>query len=276
MGSQLTPTNPMMISPQGLQQLAAASPTQAAQLGIMPSANATPSQAPVLTKTQPITPESLGLNPSIAQRLQAQQQGDLVQSKLIKEGATANQLNQRLYGDMFKAITDKITPNMPAITKFASTYGKTGAALDRALAALGSSRTDPDYMKYDQFMRVDLPGGANELKRTLGGQATDAETKRIDEMFDPTSWATSPKIAMNRWNRMIELANAERQSGGKSQAEIARGLNQEFSPVGQALSDKSASNITIPTFNSKSEFQAWFKSKKPADQALIKQKMSNQ
>lgn len=230
--------NPMTISPQGIQQLANAPQPQATALGI--TAPQTPSQSPMQsavgpalaqqinpTVAQPISPASLGLQVSPEQQAASKDTADLIRSKLIKEGTTAAQLNQRLFGDMFKSMTDKITPNMPAITKFSGTYGKTGAALDRALAAVGSSKNDPDFLKYDQFIHVDLPGSANELRRTMAGQATDAEIKSVTDLLNPNDWAATPQMAMNRWNRMIEQANTARKSGYKSQAQLAREFAQE-------------------------------------------------
>lgn len=285
--------NPMPINPQDVQALAQS--PQATALGA--TVPQTPPQAPMQSAVGPalaqqvnpaaqVSPEALGIQVSPEQQQESKDLSDVIRSKVIKEGSTNTQLNQRLFGDMFKNLTDKITPNMDAITKFSGTYGKTGAALDKALANIGSSRTDPDYVKYDQFMHVDLPLGANELRRTMAGQATDAEIKSVTDVFNPTDWAVNPKMAMNRWNRMLEMANTARKSGYKTQAQMAREFSQEDQPsVSQQLaektgmkspSEKSAEPVKIPSFNSKADFQAWFKQQSPAVQAAIKQKMGAQ
>jgi hypothetical protein len=122
---------------------------------------------------------------------------------LTKRTATAQVLNQRQYAIVLDSLFDEGSKLMPSVVSYAGAQGKVNLAKDAARASLGE--VSPRYSEYLQFTNVVAPNTANEMRRVLGGQATDYEAKVMNNLSNPSFWLTNPKLAMEQWNFMQNM-----------------------------------------------------------------------
>lgn len=122
---------------------------------------------------------------------------------LTKRTSTAQILNQRQYAVVLDSLFEEGTKLMPSVTKYAGAQGKLQLAKDSAKAAIGE--VNPQYSEYLQFTNVVAPNVANEMRRVLGGQATDYEAKVMNNLSNPSFWLTNPTLANQQWNFMENL-----------------------------------------------------------------------
>jgi NACalpha-BTF3-like transcription factor len=122
---------------------------------------------------------------------------------LAKRTSTAQILNQRQYAVVLDSLFEEGTKLMPSVTKYAGAHGKAQLAKDSAKAAMGEIK--PQYSEYLQFTNVVAPNVANEMRRVLGGQATDYEAKVMNNLSNPSFWLTNPTLANQQWDFMNNM-----------------------------------------------------------------------
>lgn len=121
----------------------------------------------------------------------------------LKRSQTAQQINQQKYGAILGNIFDQADQQMPSVIKYAGLGGAIKKGTDSLYSALGSS--NKDYENYNNFVRVTAPNAANEMRRVLGGQATDYESKLLNSIANPATWSNNPQLAMSQWNSLKDL-----------------------------------------------------------------------
>lgn len=155
---------------------------------------------------------------------------DATMSNLIKRNSTTAILNQRQYGDILSGLSDKIETSLPKIQHYFGLIGKGKLTWDQVM------KTNPqDYQEYYDFMTAYVPAYANELKRMMGGQATDQESALMDSMTNPDWNLANGEMAIKRFEALRGIESGVRKSLGKSTAQIAG-----QSPLGQSPSQTTA------------------------------------
>lgn len=169
----------------------------------------------------------IGYKPS-AQDIQGLQQatGNVLNKKTIPSTLQ----NQRLYSQILDNLIDRGDELMPNVSKFSGLGGEAKKFFGMTTSASGS--TSPEYSDYLNFTRVVGPQIANEMRRVLGGQATDHEQKLMASLANPTGWNVSPKQAMSQWNELKSLYR------DKVNPVLAKSPNQ----IAQSLGSSAVSN----------------------------------
>ena len=121
----------------------------------------------------------------------------------LKKTTTAQQLNQRIYAKELDGLFEEGTNLMPSVIKYAGLLGKSKEGKDKVLSQF--QKNDPDYQNYWNFTHNVAPNVANEMRRTLGGQATDYEGKLMADLSSPVYWDSNPELAMGQWNHLTNL-----------------------------------------------------------------------
>ncbi|MGB1309579.1 MAG: hypothetical protein ACPG47_00130 [Leucothrix sp.] len=194
---------------------------------------------------------------------------DAVASHLQKQTNTTGVLNQRTYALSVRNLLNQITPDLPAITKYAGIQGQTGKTLAQ-LQASANYKTDPDFQKYYTFVNTRGPILANEMKRAFGAASTDTEKKLMEELANPVTWKNNPALATQQFQALADSLAANEQAISKSPAQVQTALSQQAA----APLNMSGPNITVPTFKSKADFQSWYGNLSPTDQAYAKAKIA--
>ena len=119
----------------------------------------------------------------------------------LKKTTTANIMNQRQYAGILDNLFNRADPLIPSVAKYAGFKGKTQKGLNAFASASGAS--SPDYQNYLMFTRTIAPVVANEMRRTLGGQASDKEKETMDAIVNPAYWDSNPATAMKQWNFLV-------------------------------------------------------------------------
>jgi hypothetical protein len=151
-----------------------------------------------------------------------------VADSLVKSTTTAQIQNQRYYANVLDSLFTSGDQLMPSVAKFSGLTGKYGKGESAVKSALGE--TSPDYSNYLKFTRTLAPALANEMRRTLGGQATDQEIKIMNNVVNPDYWDTNPKQALEQYNYLKELYKMQvSKTIAKTPSEIESSLQSEGS-----------------------------------------------
>lgn len=152
--------------------------------------------------------------------------GDALGSEAIKKTQTNQVMNQRQYAQILDPLLAQGEQLMPSVSKYSGLLGKAELAKDAAKSALGFN--SPDYTNYSLFTNTLAPNVANELRRVLGGQATDAEFKLMDEIADPNYWHSNPQLALTQYKYLVSLyKNIVNSAISKSPAQVQQNLQQQ-------------------------------------------------
>ncbi len=195
--------------------------------------------------------------PTTAQDIAAQNQiagastpqsRDVAKSYVIKGTETAAQQNQTLYGETFNALTKMADPLMPSVVKFAGLAGQAGKKMDQFVTGAGiTADNNPDYANYLKFTRTVAPAMANEFKRMLGGQATDQETKIMDNLTNSAYWDSNPQIAMEQYNLMKDVGRTQSGVLGETPSQLKENAREQ----GSQSSDTAQQNSSAPKIDQK-------------------------
>jgi hypothetical protein len=169
---------------------------------------------------------------------------------------------QRVFSNSFDNIyQNQLAPLLPSVTKFAGLGGRTELEAEKLKTGLGFNPSQ-DYQNYNTFVEGASKLASNEMRRALGGNATDSQIAEMQQLADPAFWFENPKLALQRWNSLIAskyqndraIFNSPNQNYQQGMQQIQRGPTT----VPNAASG-------LPKFNNKQEFQSWY-SKLPVDQ----------
>jgi len=129
--------------------------------------------------------------------------GDTAGSQVVAKTVPKAIQQQRYYSGTLDAMLDKATPLMQSASLYSGPLGRIKLANDASKATMGINT--PDYTNYRNFTDTLAPQLANEFRRVLGGQATDAEMKTMKELADKNYWHSNPDLAMNQFNYIKDL-----------------------------------------------------------------------
>jgi hypothetical protein len=235
----------------------------------IPSVNMQPAQN-ALNGQQPAQGAQ---NPAIApQQLQnvanqAKQAAGETASEILTKTQPAAVRQQAYYSQIAGNLYNNASQYIPAVANYANAGGSFDKLVDTLSTASGG-KPSPDYNNLLQF-KAQVPVIANEVRRQLGGQATDSETKIMDQLVDPNLWNKSPQEVLTLWNNLGNIVNTTGSVLKENQAQINSTLGTEANTGSQNT------QVNIPSFNSKEEAQTWFKQQSPDVQSRILAQMGN-
>jgi hypothetical protein len=164
-------------------------------------------------------------------------------------------LLQRQYSQILDPLLAKGAQLMPSVAKYSGLQGTGKLLYDKSASALGIN--SPDYTNYQLFTNTLAPNIANELRRVLGGQATDSELKVMDELADPTYWHSNPQLALQQYQYLTDLyQKTVNPAIAQSPAQVQQNLQQSNANIAapQAPQAQQANNApqASKTLNGKS------------------------
>lgn len=122
---------------------------------------------------------------------------------LLKKTRTPQMINQSQYSAVLDNLLDEGAQLMPAVSKYTGISGMLKKVGDSVESALG--HTSQDYSDYMNFTHITAPNTANEIRRVLGGQATDYEGRMMTNISNPSYWDSNPKQAMQQYKYLTNL-----------------------------------------------------------------------
>ncbi len=117
---------------------------------------------------------------------------------LNRKTTTAQIINQRQYAGILDNLFDKGDSLIPDVSKYAGLVGQGQKGIDALKSSFGTS--SPEYSNYLLFSRSLAPILSNEMRRTLGGQATDSEQKIMANLANPAWIDSNPVQAMQQYS----------------------------------------------------------------------------
>jgi hypothetical protein len=186
--------------PPSLQNLLSSSGSGGAQQPQLPSITL-PGTAPAGAAGAASGQPAANMNASMPNNISAVQSAS--QDTYAKKVETANQRNQQLYASILDNLFQGAQPLMNSVTGYAGLPGRAKLQQDRVQASFG--KTSPDYQNYLNFTRNYAPNIANEMRRTLGGQATDNEQKLMASVANPAYWDSNPDMAMQQFKSLQDM-----------------------------------------------------------------------
>lgn len=155
----------------------------------------------------------------------AAQAADQTQSNILTKTKPAPVLQQAYYSAIAGNLYNNLTPYIPSVSNFATGSGSFDQLLQKASTSSGGVPTQ-DYNNMVQF-KAQVPVLANEIRRQLGGQATDSEQKIMDQLVSPDLWNKNPQQVLGLWNNLGNMINTTGNQLKLSNAQINAKLGQE-------------------------------------------------
>lgn len=134
-----------------------------------------------------------------------------------KKTNTANTLNQRKAITSFVNLFDDGQQYLPGYLRYIQAAKKANLTLDKFSSAV-TGKNNPDLDDYNNFRTTILPSMANEYRKIMGGQASDAEQKMVDNIIDPNQWWASPESAVSKLNSVYKTVQGFARSLGQEQS----------------------------------------------------------
>jgi len=126
-----------------------------------------------------------------------------ISDALTKKTSTSQIINQRHYASILDSLLDQGNELMPSVAQYAglANMGKKGA--DALASSFG--KTSKQYGDYMMFTRTVAPLSANEMRRTLGAQASDKESELLKQVGNPGYWDSNPEQALAQYQYLTDL-----------------------------------------------------------------------
>lgn len=208
------------------------------------------------------------------------------QSLTMSRMYTPAQVQQITYDASAQNMIQQAAPELQSVAKFSGAAGAVRLKQEQLNASLGQP-TSQDYQNYLDFTRSQMPLIANEIRRAFGGQATNEENKTMIDLVNPISWDKSTPNALNRFQALVNAMHANtkaitqpkfknlQQMANSQPIQIPGATN--YTPTGATNSSQQSSgtNLTIPKFNSKQEFQSWFSVLAPDQKTQVRAQLGN-
>ena len=120
-----------------------------------------------------------------------------VNDVLEKKTTTAQIMNQRQYAGILDNLFDQGSELMPSVVKYAGLAGAGKKGIDALQSSFGKqSKTYQDYLLFSRSLAPIL---SNEMRRTLGGQASDNEQKIMANLANPSWIDSNPDQALSQY-----------------------------------------------------------------------------
>jgi hypothetical protein len=159
---------------------------------------------------------------------------------------------------------DEIDPSV--ITPYAGVQGAAQLKMDQANALIG--KTSPQYQKYNNFVKVQVPIMADQIRQFYGTSIQPEMYRSLQQLTNPVTWNSNPQLAMSQFIALKELL-------GKEMATYQDNLNAPVPATPMSTNKANSGAVNMPSFNSKQEFQKWYAGLPPAMQVAVKQQMGD-
>lgn len=181
-----------------------------------------------------------GNNPS-SSPIDQEKMKDVVKSAIIHKNETSAQQNQKLYALTATNLYNQASQFVPVAAKYSDYAGTFDKLLDHIKSSSGTNSQEYNQLlKYKQTMKP----LANEVRRVLGANATDAENKVIQEATDPSIGTKSPQAVIDLFNNLGEILKEQRQTLSLSPEQIQKSLSSiKINKVGKSTQPSEAESI---------------------------------
>lgn len=152
-----------------------------------------------------------------------QQVQDANGSKLQKDTVTAQIIGQRYYANSVHQMLQSVAPDMPQIAQFAGLAGKAKQNADMYAASTNQQSSDA-YIKFNDFVNSKGPIIANDMRRALGGQATDKEAAVMDNLIQPIYWKNNPSLALSQFQSLIDMMGINEKAIMQNPSQVTKQL----------------------------------------------------
>ena len=165
---------------------------------------------------------------------QTQSIQDVAGSEALKKSQTAQQMNQRLFSNTARMLYDQGEQFVPSLSQFSGIQGKIKLAQNKINAAAGNA-VDPAYNDYLKFLQTNI-AFANDMRRVLGAQATDSESKAMAQFTLPNLLTMSPNQVVQLRENLNDILTRQEKILRKSPAA------QQILPGASMAKQKGTSN----------------------------------
>lgn len=166
-----------------------------------------------------------GEGPSEHDQMMGKAIQDAAQSSLLKKTQPTKQLEQRIYDVSAQNMIKKLEPIWPVLSEYAGVRGQAKLMRDRFRASVLGENI-PSYNTYLNFVRVQGPSLANELRRAYGGSATEGERTLMNNLVMPGYLEGNYGIGLDQLKTLTQTLGANTQAISKSTAEIQNQLRK--------------------------------------------------
>lgn len=149
---------------------------------------------------------------------------DALKSMVIKKTTPAQIQMQRTFINSANETLREIQPNFNVIAKYAGLAMKSKLPFEKYAASVGLQPDNKDYQIVRNFLEVQRPALANEIRRAFAGQASDTEIKSMLRLVDPLAWGSNPAAAVSHMNSLVGMLTAISKALTQSQAQTAESL----------------------------------------------------
>lgn len=210
------------------------------------------------------------------------------QYELLRQKATTDTDTRKrnLFASNIEQTLGMIDPN--ALTQYAGALGAVKKAGQGVAASFG--KENQGYDKYQQS----LTGArmlATQVRQFYGDSVQPSVQEKLNNLVNPEFWNSNPKIARQNYDQLVNILNKEMQTYRDALQSRAPylGANQRALPLSdsqkQRLDQASAAagtpqdvvvpkqatnSVSMPSFNSKQDFTAWYSKQPPEMQAQIR------
>ncbi|MGB0978119.1 MAG: hypothetical protein ACPGVV_01925 [Croceimicrobium sp.] len=252
----------LLNNPNGLEDLSDSS--------TLPGPVSSPTDKATLARSKTTFPK---ISPTVLKNMQSAVGSDLMrktQDEKIRE--------QRVYSNSAFNMLNAVKPHMAQIAKFASAFGKGRSFFDHMLAQ-GQITKDPGFVAYKNFTTVQAPLIANDIRRAMGGQATDKEAEMMKNLANPTFWNTNPQLALDQFQSLVntlhQFDKALDLNLQQSKAQLTKDIKNPIVVPGATtrvagMGERPVPKIKIPTFKNEAEKKNWILSLTPAQYTQLR------
>lgn len=135
---------------------------------------------------------------------------DVAASGAIKGTVPGTIQNQRYYSQSFDNQIQPWLQKLPEISNYAGLAGKANLAADKYATAFGLQNS-PQYQDWNSFVNAASDLAGNELRRSLGVNASVSEKQDLKNLMDPAYWNENPSNALSRFNAILAAKKANDQ-----------------------------------------------------------------
>lgn len=157
------------------------------------------------------------------------------QSKNIME-TTPKNIQQQIYMEaQVRNLLKSAAPQIQSVQKFTGLVGQYKGNQQKAISYLGGEQS-PDYINYQLAKTQTLPIMANEIRRLLGSNPSNAENKTLEAATAANLATASPQQVMSLYENLNNILNTTSTSINKSMASAYNeGISSQNEPNPYAI-----------------------------------------
>lgn len=232
-----------------------------------PMPQAVPGQLPLnndqVNKLSQLFPQQPSSQPTPDQIQQIQNASGLIAQKKDTD-PVARQKN--LYATNIEKTLQYINPD--DLTKYSGLFGTAAKGTQAGLASVGLN--DKSYTNYTKSLSA-AEMLATQVRQFYGDSIQPEMIHRLETLTNPSAWHSNPELAKENFNQTKSILQNEMQT----YRDAMQGTGV-YKGQGSNVASNQGSNsqaINIPTFQSKADFQSWFKGLSDQEKSAVKSQL---